>query len=160
VLVRRTVPGCNHEVELQCCEDVTSAKYRCTTRCGHHRECGHTCNSLCYKCNTRDDGKITEQNHGICEQICGRGYSTCRHGCSKSCHGDEKCPPCQQPCEVRCGHSKCNKTCSEPCAPCAQSTCHSSCPHTSCTMPCAAPCDWVPCSKRCEKLLSCGHRCK
>ncbi|KAM0446917.1 hypothetical protein ACHAO4_009068 [Trichoderma viride] len=26
-------------------------------------------------------------------------------------------------------------------------------------MPCAAPCDWVPCSKRCEKVLRCGHRC-
>lgn len=160
VLVRRTVPGCNHQVEVPCHENVTSARYRCNARCGHHRECGHTCNSLCHQCNTRDDGKITEQNHGICEQICGRDYSTCRHGCSKLCHGDEKCPPCQKPCEVRCGHSKCNKACNEPCAPCAESTCHSSCPHTSCTMPCAAPCDWVPCSKRCEKVLRCGHRCK
>ncbi|KAL6887873.1 hypothetical protein GGI43DRAFT_417260 [Trichoderma evansii] len=159
VRVRRTVPGCNHEVEVQCCEDVTSAKYSCNVWCGHHRECGHTCNSPCFKCNTREDGKITEQNHGICRQRCGRGYSTCRHGCSKPCHGDDKCPSCQQPCEVRCGHSKCNKACSEPCAPCAESTCHSSCPHTSCTMPCAAPCDWVPCSKRCEKMLGCGHRC-
>ncbi|UKZ79237.1 hypothetical protein TrVFT333_006987 [Trichoderma virens FT-333] len=26
-------------------------------------------------------------------------------------------------------------------------------------MPCAAPCDWVPCSKRCEKALECGHQC-
>ncbi|KAI0156597.1 hypothetical protein GGR57DRAFT_491603 [Xylariaceae sp. FL1272] len=26
-------------------------------------------------------------------------------------------------------------------------------------MPCAAPCDWVPCSRRCEKLLDCGHQC-
>ncbi|KAL7892543.1 hypothetical protein HDV63DRAFT_414622 [Trichoderma sp. SZMC 28014] len=149
VLVRRTVPGCNHEVEVQCHVNVTSAKYRCTARCGHHRECGHTCNSLCYQCNTRDDGKVTEQIHGICEQICGRGYSMCRHGCSKPCHGDEKCPPCKQPCEA----------CNEPCAPCAESTCHSSCPHTRCTMPCAAPCDWVPCSKRCEKVLRCGHQC-
>ncbi|PTB39704.1 hypothetical protein M441DRAFT_197320 [Trichoderma asperellum CBS 433.97] len=159
VLVRRTVPGCNHEVEVPCHEDVTSAKYRCTAWCGYHRECGHACNSLCYNCNTRENGKITEQNHGICQQKCGRGYSTCRHGCSKPCHGDDKCPPCQQPCEVRCGHSKCNKACNEPCAPCAESTCHSSCPHTSCTMPCAAPCDWVPCSKRCEKMLGCGHQC-
>lgn len=160
VLVRRTVPGCNHEVEVQCHEDVTSAKYNCTAWCGHYRECGHACISFCYKCNTREDGKITEQNHGICQQKCGRGYSTCCHGCSKPCHGNEKCPPCPQPCEVRCGHSKCNKACHEPCAPCAESTCHSSCPHTSCTMPCAAPCDWVPCSKRCEQRLGCGHQCK
>ncbi|KAK0715360.1 hypothetical protein B0H67DRAFT_600984 [Lasiosphaeris hirsuta] len=26
-------------------------------------------------------------------------------------------------------------------------------------MPCAAPCDWVPCSRRCEKAMSCGHQC-
>lgn len=26
-------------------------------------------------------------------------------------------------------------------------------------MPCAAPCDHVPCSLRCEKMLSCGHQC-
>ncbi|KAL7925000.1 hypothetical protein ACQKWADRAFT_284759 [Trichoderma austrokoningii] len=159
VPVRRTVPGCNHKVEVQCHEDVTSARYLCTARCDHPRECGHTCNSLCYRCNTREDGEITEQNHGICKQVCGRAYSTCSHGCSKPCHGGEKCPPCQQPCEVRCDHSKCNKACNEPCAPCAESTCHSSCPHTSCTMPCAAPCDWVPCSKRCEKVLGCGHQC-
>ncbi|KAH6653537.1 hypothetical protein BKA67DRAFT_519208 [Truncatella angustata] len=24
---------------------------------------------------------------------------------------------------------------------------------------CAAPCDWVPCSKRCEAQLGCGHQC-
>lgn len=26
-------------------------------------------------------------------------------------------------------------------------------------MPCAAPCDHIPCSLRCEKILSCGHQC-
>ncbi|KAF2022581.1 hypothetical protein EK21DRAFT_82987 [Setomelanomma holmii] len=26
-------------------------------------------------------------------------------------------------------------------------------------MPCAAPCTWIPCSKRCDKTLSCGCRC-
>lgn len=160
VLVRRTVPGCNHDVEVQCHEDVASAKYQCTTLCGHHRECGHACKSPCFRCNNREKGVITEQNHGICTQRCGRGYSTCRHSCSEPCHGDARCPPCKEPCEVRCGHSKCNKACHEPCAPCAANTCHSSCPHTSCTMPCAAPCDWVPCSKRCEKVLDCSHQCK
>ncbi|KAL7788203.1 hypothetical protein V8C37DRAFT_241026, partial [Trichoderma ceciliae] len=159
VVVRRTVPGCNHDVEVQCHEDVASAKYPCTTSCGHHRECGHTCKSPCFRCNTREKGAITGRNHGICEQKCGRSYSTCRHSCSEPCHGDAKCPPCGEPCEVRCGHSKCSKACHEPCAPCAESTCHSSCPHTSCTMPCAAPCDWVPCSKRCEKMLDCSHQC-
>ncbi|KAI0190326.1 hypothetical protein F4808DRAFT_444808 [Astrocystis sublimbata] len=26
-------------------------------------------------------------------------------------------------------------------------------------MPCAAPCNWVPCSRRCDNLLDCGHQC-
>lgn len=26
-------------------------------------------------------------------------------------------------------------------------------------MPCAAPCDHVPCSRRCSKILKCGHQC-
>ncbi|KAL7929042.1 hypothetical protein V8C35DRAFT_203887 [Trichoderma chlorosporum] len=159
VLVKRRVPGCNHDVEVQCHEDVTSAKYKCTAICGHHRECGHTCKSPCFNCNIRENGAITVRNHGICSQRCGRSYTTCRHNCSEACHDDSACPPCKEPCEVRCGHSKCNKACHEPCAPCAANTCHSSCPHTKCTMPCAAPCDWVPCSRRCENVLECGHQC-
>ncbi|TFA97633.1 NFX1-type zinc finger-containing protein 1 [Trichoderma ghanense] len=35
VLVRRTVPGCSHEVEVRCHEDVTTATYQCTAMCGH-----------------------------------------------------------------------------------------------------------------------------
>jgi hypothetical protein len=104
-----------------------------------------------------------KQSHGICKVICGRNYSTCRHSCSKICHGKtdgKKCPPCTHPCEVRCSHSKCNKPCHEPCAPCAEKKCQSSCPHAQCTMPCAAPCDWVPCTRRCTNTLSCRHQCE
>ncbi|KAK4077913.1 uncharacterized protein Triagg1_3607 [Trichoderma aggressivum f. europaeum] len=65
VLVKRKVPGCNHDVEVQCHEDVTSAGYLCTASCGHNRECGHACKSSCFKCNDREDGMIKRQNHGI-----------------------------------------------------------------------------------------------
>jgi hypothetical protein len=92
--------------------------------------------------------------------ICGRNYSTCRHSCSKMCHDGSKCPPCNQRCEVHCSHSRCGKPCHEPCAPCAEKKCQSNCAHTQCTMPCAAPCNWVPCSRRCENMLSCGHQCE
>ncbi|KAI1170055.1 hypothetical protein F4777DRAFT_595622 [Nemania sp. FL0916] len=157
--VIKTVPGCNHTVNVACCVDVSSAEYRCTSPCGDPQNCGHSCRSECYRCKERKEGKIIAEHHEICRQICDRAYTACRHSCRKACHGTEKCPPCPHPCEVRCGHSKCGKKCHEPCAPCAQQTCPSVCPHQKCTMPCAAPCDWVPCSKRCEKLLGCGHRC-
>lgn len=160
VKVSPTVPGCNHQVQVRCHEDITAANYRCPAVCGHHRPCGHSCPSACFQCITREGGIIKKENHGICQQKCGRNYSTCRHSCSKTCHGETACPPCSEPCEVRCSHSRCSKPCNEPCAPCAERKCDSCCPHSECEMPCAAPCDWVPCSRRCEKLLSCGHQCK
>ncbi|CEF74565.1 hypothetical protein FGSG_02288 [Fusarium graminearum PH-1] len=80
-------------------------------------------------------------------------------GCAQACHGDAPCQPCKERCEARCTHSRCDKTCSEPCAPCAEATCASNCAHSQCTAPCAAPCNWVPCSLRCDKLLDCGHQC-
>ncbi|KAK4059287.1 hypothetical protein Trihar35433_11040 [Trichoderma harzianum] len=36
VPVKRKVPGCNHDVEVQCHEDVTFASYRCYALCGHN----------------------------------------------------------------------------------------------------------------------------
>lgn len=160
VIVTRTVPGCEHKVQVKCCDDITGANYQCVVVCGQNLPCGHSCKSPCFKCNTREGGQITKANHGICKQPCGRSYSTCQHNCAKACHSGTACAPCDQPCEVRCSHSKCAKTCNEPCVPCAEEKCHSCCPHSECSMPCAAPCDWIPCSKRCENLLKCGHQCK
>ncbi|KAI1347346.1 hypothetical protein F5Y01DRAFT_329806 [Xylaria sp. FL0043] len=157
-LVSKTIPGCNHTVFARCHIDVASPSYKCTALCSAPQPCGHSCRSSCYQCKDRKDGNVVSEHHEICRQICNRGYTTCRHACPRLCHGEKKCPPCPYPCEVRCSHSKCSKQCNEPCAPCAEQDCASACPHQKCTMPCAAPCDWIPCSKRCEQLLSCGHR--
>ncbi|KAI1205905.1 uncharacterized protein F4807DRAFT_246245 [Annulohypoxylon truncatum] len=158
-MVKKKVPGCDHEVEVFCHTDVSADTYRCGKMCLDPQPCGHSCKSPCYKCKERKEGKIFKTRHKLCKQQCGRKYTTCSHNCRQECHGKAACPLCPAPCEVRCSHSRCSKQCHEPCAPCAEQTCPSSCPHSKCTMPCAAPCDWVPCSKRCEKLLDCGHRC-
>ncbi|KAI0505882.1 hypothetical protein F5B22DRAFT_626229 [Xylaria bambusicola] len=157
--VTKTVPGCNHTVSVFCHTDVTSASYRCTSLCGDPQPCGHSCRSQCHRCKDRKDGSIAGEHHETCRQPCNRAYTACSHACLKACHGENKCPPCPRPCEVRCSHSKCGKQCQEPCVPCAEKDCSSSCPHQKCTMPCAAPCDWIPCSKRCEQILTCGHQC-
>ncbi|KAK0648588.1 hypothetical protein B0T16DRAFT_506917 [Cercophora newfieldiana] len=157
--VARIVPGCEHVVKVPCHLDVGSPNYQCAATCGQHRACGHSCSRPCLQCKPRHDGKIESENHGTCITKCGRKYNSCRHSCEAPCHEGSPCRPCDAPCEVFCGHSKCSKRCHEPCAPCAEQTCQSQCPHFQCTMPCAAPCDWVPCSKRCEKLLECGHQC-
>ncbi|KAI1335495.1 hypothetical protein F5Y15DRAFT_409082 [Xylariaceae sp. FL0016] len=157
--VVKIVPGCQHSVRVPCHIDVEAEHFRCMARCNSHRPCGHDCKNPCHRCKERKADHVIRENHGHCEQICGRKSTTCQHNCSLKCHGDDPCPPCPLPCEVRCSHSKCNKPCNEPCAPCAEQNCASHCPHQTCTMPCAAPCDWVPCSRRCEKHLSCGHQC-
>src|SRR5690606_33730268 len=96
-----------------------------------------------------------------CSTQCGRAYNSCGHSCGRLCHataGDD-CGLCREPCESRCPHSKCPKLCCEPCTPCAES-CVQSCPHNgACQMPCAVPCNVLPCSKRCNLLLDCGHQC-
>jgi hypothetical protein len=159
VEVSRTVLGCGHQVTTTCATDITSKIFQCKATCGKILPCGHSCRSHCSQCNERVNGEITQENHGICKQVCGRNYTTCPHSCQQACHEGAPCSPCQQPCEVRCNHSKCAKKCNEPCSPCAAETCASRCEHSKCSMPCAAPCDWVPCSRRCTKMLKCGHRC-
>ncbi|KAI1812209.1 hypothetical protein GGS20DRAFT_41895 [Poronia punctata] len=157
--VSKTVPGCNHTVTVPCHEDVAGPEYVCTRPCGDPQGCGHSCRGQCHRCKDRVGSEVVRVHHVVCNQRCGRKYTACRHSCAKPCHGDEVCPPCAKPCDARCSHSKCSKQCYEPCVPCAEIDCSSRCAHQKCTMPCAAPCDWVPCSRRCESVLQCGHQC-
>ncbi|XHG08721.1 hypothetical protein AWENTII_011814 [Aspergillus wentii] len=159
VFVQKDVPHCHHKVSVQCCVDVASSKYDCKAQCRTILPCGHTCKNLCMDCVTKTESGEIRVNHGSCKQKCGRNQSTCAHVCNTPCHGQEPCPPCQAPCDVECGHSKCMKQCCDPCTPCAEEKCLSACPHSACSMPCAAPCDHVPCSRRCQKTLECGHQC-
>ncbi|KAI1371941.1 P-loop containing nucleoside triphosphate hydrolase protein [Hypoxylon crocopeplum] len=157
--LKQSVPGCKHDAMVPCHEGITAKDFSCEAMCGELLLCGHACKSACKTCRTRVEGKFGTEKHGSCTSICGRNYGTCRHTCARKCHPGENCPPCGMPCEVECCHSRCPKTCSEPCTPCTMATCSSACPHSQCTMPCAAPCDWIPCSKRCSRYLSCGHQC-
>lgn len=157
VQVEKTVPGCNHLVQVPCGKDVTTENYKCSTPCSRLLECGHPCPGTCSQCKP----KVGEQAeiHQKCRKVCGRRMKACNHTCQKPCHGDEDCGTCSAPCEVRCKHSKCTAKCSEPCAPCVE-TCTWTCEHQgSCTMPCSAPCNRLPCDIRCSKILKCGHQC-
>ncbi|PYH53314.1 putative NF-X1 finger and helicase domain protein, partial [Aspergillus niger CBS 101883] len=158
--VAKQVRGCNHTVTVPCHVDVGIPTFNCPAVCGAILACGHPCRRKCWQCTRYEaEDKVQVTTHGRCEQPCGRKYSACAHSCTRICHEPEPCPPCESPCDVHCGHSQCPNKCCEPCVPCAETRCPSSCPHGACTLPCAAPCDNVPCSKRCEKLLACGHQC-
>jgi hypothetical protein len=159
VQVERKVPGCDHTIMMTCYRSIDDPHFICNAVCGAMQLCGHTCAGKCFQCRQCENLRIVKEEHPTCKQQCGRAFTNCRHSCTQPCHGDEACALCDQPCDVQCSHGKCTKKCSEPCTPCAEETCASCCPHAECSMPCAAPCDWVPCSKRCTKLLACGHQC-
>jgi AAA domain len=159
VKVQKVMPHCEHRIIVLCNELPLSEDYQCSATCKATLPCGHECAHECRKCNIRIDGQIIERKHGVCKTQCGRPFTTCRHSCKASCHGQSPCQLCTELCEVCCVHSNCGKMCHEPCAPCAED-CTWSCPHRGrCLLPCAAPCDLLPCSERCAKTLSCGHRC-
>ena len=158
-VVTRTVPGCGHEVQVKCCQDVNSDEYKCRAECHDTLACGHVCKKSCKNCKDRIDCRIVKVDHGSCRQKCGRDFVNCSHSCDKLCHGESDCGLCDQPCEVKCEHSHCGRSCSEPCAPCANEKCSSRCAHSECSMPDGAPCDWIPCSQRCTSTLKCGHQC-
>lgn len=153
------VPCCDHEVTVPCYKiNPNDPSFRCPAKCGAALPCGHVCQRKCHECNSRYGDTFCEAAHDLCDQPCGKRQPDCAHSCQRTCHGDS-CGPCRQECDVRCSHGKCDKLCHEPCLPCVEDNCASSCPHSKCTMPCAAPCNWVPCSRRCTKLLDCGHQC-
>lgn len=157
--VEKIVPGCGHLVKLDCYQSVDKLA-RCPAICGALLPCGHTCRRKCQDCNIREDSKLVRTDHGTCTLPCGNKYNTCEHSCTEACHRPiSDCKPCNERCNVHCNHSRCSKSCQQPCAPCAE-TCNAGCRHTGlCPLPCAVPCDLVPCSKRCETLLKCGHQC-
>lgn len=159
VLIEQVMKYCEHKIQVRCHELPLEVDYPCSATCGAALNCGHECRRTCKDCNTRMDGRIVEENHGICTTQCGRPYTTCSHSCKAPCHGDNPCPLCTEACDVSCNHSKCSKLCHEPCVPCAED-CSWSCPHRGqCPLPCAIPCDVLPCSERCPMRLACGHQC-
>lgn len=158
-IMEKAVPTCGHRVKVKCGVSVLDPKYTCPVQCGSILLCGHQCQRPCFSCRTLKEDGSTVLDHESCTNPCGRPYSTCAHLCTAPCHGDKPCPLCKKACPVCCSHSKCAKDCHGPCAPCAE-PCTFGCPHQGqCQMPCAVPCDILPCSRRCEKTLSCGHQC-
>lgn len=156
--VEVTLPRCDHKAKVRYHQLPIIDAYRCRVVCDGVLPCGHNCKRRCCEC-VKIDGSELERDHGKCNASCDRPYTTCSHSCKNVCHGDEPCPLCNETCEAHCIHSQCKKKCCEPCVPCAEE-CSWHCLHRGkCRLPCAVPCGRLPCSKRCELLLECGHQC-
>ncbi|CAM9147741.1 unnamed protein product [Discosporangium mesarthrocarpum] len=157
-----TVPGCGHKVAVGCTAGklLRQNPELCKKRCSTPLECGHNCAANCGECRTltrlKRQGKTV---HPKCQVVCGRPQH-CGHSCRQPCHSGTACIPCPAPCMSICQHSRCGRQCWEPCVPCAE-PCTWSCSHRSgqCRLPCGAPCLRLPCDKRCDQKLACGHRC-
>src|SRR5437870_3176866 len=98
---------------------------------------------------------------GKYKNLCGK-LLFCGHKCKKYCHEGTECPPfCKSNCMISCRHTTapCDKSCSEPCSVCARK-CSWECEHQGkCELNCGTPCYRLPCNKRCDKTLNCGHKC-
>lgn len=140
---------CGHTQEEPCyiSKDLENQP-PCRTPCDTILKCGHGCSGTCHKCHR---GRL----HQACSYKCER-VLPCSHKCHVPC--PKFCPPCILPCQNRCVHSACKRECGQPCVPCME-PCEWQCPHQRCSKLCHEPCDRPPCSKKCNKILPCGHPC-
>ncbi|XP_064087988.1 NFX1-type zinc finger-containing protein 1-like isoform X2 [Macrobrachium nipponense] len=119
----------------------------CTKPCGAELACGHICKGMCGSC-------LHGRLHETCSEKCEKPL-VCGHICKKAC--SSSCPPCQEPCPMKCVHSRCAQKCGEPCSHC-QERCSNGCTHKKCKDPCWKKCENL-CEKPCPKKLKCGHKC-
>ncbi|CAG8568516.1 1267_t:CDS:10 [Funneliformis mosseae] len=148
---------CQHTVNVMCCETVDNLK--CDNICGSALSCGHRCTDKCINCQQRAGSRLTNDNpHAKCNDLCNK-ILFCGHICKRGCHEGESCLPCKKECMISCEHKTCDKICLEPCVICAK-PCAWECTHQGkCELSCGVPCYRLPCNKRCEKKLECGHLC-
>ncbi|XP_001601379.1 NFX1-type zinc finger-containing protein 1 isoform X2 [Nasonia vitripennis] len=175
------LPDCNHAIKKPCYLPIKDAV--CTHPCEENRlPCGHVCELKCHV--TKDPEHLQYK----CYRECPRMYGNCEknHRCKKLCH--EPCGPCpilvektrscrhfykqfvcsnnvedikcERPCTRprTCGH-KCLYKCCEPCLNCQYKVIkRSSCGHDV-EVKCCEEASPSKCSKKCTKLLNCGHPC-
>ncbi|KAH6914275.1 hypothetical protein BKA70DRAFT_1558250 [Coprinopsis sp. MPI-PUGE-AT-0042] len=163
VAVQKSLPSCEHNAVIACGAD--SSIVVCDKPCsGIMTCCGRTCNSRCSECQalnrlpndeapTQPIERKTHISHPCERQL------YCAHRCGGTCSIDHECTRfCKKECRQQCAHSTCKQNCSSLCSPC-QKPCEWKCSHHQCPVPCGSVCVRVPCDKRCETTLDCGHQC-
>ncbi|CAG8518815.1 4362_t:CDS:10 [Funneliformis mosseae] len=171
IRVEKQLPSCEHSKTIFCHESVDTVK--CNDICGKMLNCNHECSNRCHVCQDlskpRDIRKIKDvmncgivpierTKHAECKNLCNKSLF-CGHKCVKQCHEGSACSPCGAKCTISCDHLSCDKRCIEPCSVCAE-TCPWECEHQGrCRLNCGVPCFRLPCNKKCNKRLECGHMC-
>ncbi|KAH9931167.1 P-loop containing nucleoside triphosphate hydrolase protein [Epithele typhae] len=127
--VTKTLPTCEHEVEMGCSEDPR--QHYCRAPCsGIMGCCGRTCSASCFQCqslnqpapveNAAEDAQnapvtveaIKRVEHS--EHPCQRSLF-CGHLCGKPCSTNHECTTdCKERCRQECAHARCKDYCSSP----------------------------------------------
>jgi hypothetical protein len=121
--VRKSLPTCEHELDMMCSDDP--ALFDCPAICGGIMSCcGRNCGAQCYRCQKVNiaDGehveRIVRKEH--CQHPCQKRLY-CEHPCAEMCSSQHTCTTeCKAPCRQVCSHARCREPCSKPCAPCQE----------------------------------------
>ena len=138
---------CNHNNNIECYLSSYPMKIICQEPCLKRLPCGHVCTGTCGKC-------LQGTLHITCNQKC-LNRLICGHLCAQDCSSECFC---KEKCEKICVHKKCDKNCYEICNNC-EVKCTRECRHSFCKNKCDELCNIIPCNKRCEKKMKCGHQC-
>ena len=136
---------CGHKIIAECGKKLY--EIICQQKCEVILECGHKCKGTCGKC-------LQGTLHIKCESKCGK-ILPCGHPCQQKCSAE--CI-CEQKCENICPHGYCDDQCCKICVDCEEK-CKIGCIHKKCFKKCGEICKRIPCDKRCEKKMKCGHQC-
>ena len=175
--VRRTMPGCQHWQEMQCCQDPE--RVECEKMCVKtFPVCGH---SQEMRCNQRPEYDNVSCN-SKCEKSCPKGHPcpllcsqrcqpcrvlskirlpVCGHMQEKFCHQDIADIQCKARCEKECklaGHP-CPLKCHQACGQCRMMVTKTlACGHTT-KIQCSESSADLACREPCTNTLRCGHKC-
>ncbi|KAH9488056.1 NFX1-type zinc finger-containing protein 1 [Bulinus truncatus] len=146
---------CGHVCPRTCHANNSEHKeFKCTKQCVKTCLDGHTCKKKCF------------QACGDCDELVTKKITACGHEDKVSCHLTEDKAICSQACLVTlpCGHP-----CPGRCGICRNHSGHDDCltpvPYVwpcghSSTIECSKLFSNVPCRKKCDAILDCGHVCK
>ncbi|KOB72090.1 NFX1-type zinc finger-containing protein 1, partial [Operophtera brumata] len=136
-IVEVTLPDCKHQARKACHVDVKNV--RCMVNCEFRVEkCGHSCLLKCHVTNDPDHEKY------LCKKQC----ANAKRNCKADLIGDR-------------GDHQCHKLCHETC-----DICDVRVPKTipDCKHVVKMMCKIEParqyCDKKCERTMTCGHKCK
>ena len=152
VRVTKMMPHCQHEQEMPCSMDPSNVD--CNRFCENKCPKGHGCPHPCHQKSQEECPPCVVKVPFI--------TPSCHHKQLVKCHLDTAKILCRAKCSRKCaqGH-QCHKLCHEVCGACVKPVLKviEVCKHAI-SLPCHVEPIHSECTKPCEKVLRCGHKCQ